>query len=166
MTQLLTYSKPKYYLGIFIPLLFCGIICLAYRPSDTLGHVVFEQWFTIDFSNSIPLNNIVIYNLPAALWVFSMTLFSYGLSVKIKQSTIRLIYVPILFVIVLELLQILNLTDGTFDLIDIILPILGYIFAILLLKFNTKTLQKKSSYKLKGIVYPFIFALVLLADLI
>lgn len=118
----------KYKIGVIAPLIMSLFIYTFYRAEETNVNLLLKYVFHSDFQSirvhvtqAIPLHSVVIYNLPGALWVFSVTLLVQNLFLRIKHRKIYLIYFPILFVLLLEISQLLRITDGTFDLLDIVI---------------------------------------------
>lgn len=148
-----------------MPILLAGFIYLFYRTTETvifkITNIVvsssvllsLRQFFQLNFD----LTSAVIYSLPGGLWLYSfsnLVLIFFNKNQKIQYQLTLLI----LFVIVctLELFQYLNLTDGTFDLLDL----LFYSFAILW-SFMTgkKSLHKNQHYIISNLEAPPIFLL-------
>ncbi len=122
---------------IVLSLLVCLFIYLFYRTEKTVINQLFISVFSVDtyaaFRNVITenllLNKHVIYSLPEGLWVFCITLTSKYLYIKIGHRNIRLIFIPLLFSIGLELFQLLHVTNGRFDFWDIGFAIFFWLLA-------------------------------------
>ena len=67
----------------------------------------------------LPLNNLVVYSLPEGLWVFCITITSKPYFIPLKNRHFHCVYIPLLFSTGLELLQLLHITKGRFDFMDI-----------------------------------------------
>lgn len=67
----------------------------------------------------LPLNSHIIYSLPEGLWVFCITLTSGSFYIKQGKFFLAGSYIPILFAVGLELMQLCNITYGRFDFWDI-----------------------------------------------
>lgn len=161
---MLKYSHTKYYLGVFIPLLLSGLICLMYRSSQTYGNLFFEEWFHINIHQNSTPNYILIYNLPAGLWVFSTALLSLDFRITLfRKRNLSVVYLPLVFVIGLEVLQYFNITDGTFDFLDILIPSLFWLTAFFLLRIN-KVNEKISYSRLNLFAFEVVFLMVVFAD--
>jgi hypothetical protein len=74
-------------------------------------------------TSTIHLNEFIIYSLPEGLWVFCITLTSQSYFVKIGRREISLFFAPLVSSIGLEMFQLLQLTQGQFDLLDIAVSI-------------------------------------------
>jgi hypothetical protein len=88
-------------------------------------------------TNTLPLNEHIIYSLPEGLWVFCITLTSKFLFLKAGSREFNLLFVPIIFSIGLELFQLLHLTNGRFDCWDIGISILFWAVANYLIKYKS-----------------------------
>lgn len=77
-----------------------------------------------------------MYSLPEGLWVFCITLTSKLLFIKVGRREVHLVYTPLVFVIILELFQLINLTNGRFDFWDIGVSITFWFIANYLLLFK------------------------------
>jgi hypothetical protein len=91
----------------------------------------FETYASLKTSitTSLPLHPTIIFSLPGGLWVFCVTALSQDFYMKIKQHTIQVILVPILFTIGLEFCQLIHLTNGRFDIWDIVFYLLFWLLA-------------------------------------
>lgn len=118
--------KKKYFL-IVICLLICLFIYLFYRTEKTVINKIFISVIPIDqfvelrkvVTNTLPLNEHIVYSLPEGLWVFCITLTSKSLYLNIRGCEIDLMFIPLIFSISLEILQLLHITNGRFDIWDI-----------------------------------------------
>lgn len=103
-------------------------IYVFYRSEKTLINELVIPVLTLDFyttlkasfGTSIPLSNVIIFSLPGGLWVFCVTMLAQGLYLKIKAYKIQLVFVPFVFAVGLEFCQLAHLTNGRFDLWDLI----------------------------------------------
>jgi hypothetical protein len=69
--------------------------------------------------HALPLNNVVIYSLPEGLWIFCITLTSKPYYIGLNTWRMDCIYIPLIFCFSLEILQLLHVTNGRFDFMDI-----------------------------------------------
>lgn len=162
---MLKYTKTKYNLGIYLPILFCVFICLFFRSDYTNANILLHKVFVSDYSlsNSYKLNNFVIYNLPEAMWVFSLTLLTLNYKLKLRKLTLSLVYLPLIYAWIAEFFQLANITNGTFDLLDVLFASATWFTAFILLKINeNKLINSKSSKNI--IVFIILFCSVFLAD--
>jgi hypothetical protein len=163
---MLKYSKAKYNLGVYLPILFCVSILLFFRSDYSNANVLIHKFsnISLNLSQSINLNNIVIYNLPEAFWVFSLTLLSLNYKIQLKRINLNLIYIPLLYVWLAEFLQLINITDGTFDLLDLLFSFISWGIAYFLLKTNTNLINNKQISIRRIFLFTILLCSVFLAD--
>jgi len=128
--------NKKYFLIIFT-LLISLFIYLFYRTEKTIvtelliNLISFDSFKELQTSirHLLPLNKYIIYSLPEGLWVFCITLTSKFLFIKISDKKINLVYIPLVFVVVLEIFQLIHLTNGRFDFWDIGFSVVFWLLA-------------------------------------
>jgi hypothetical protein len=133
--------KKNYFL-IAVSLLFCLFIYLFYRTEKTVITQLFISLVSVDdfedmrrhVTQAITLHEFIIYSLPEGLWVFCITLTSRSLFVKIGSREISLLFAPLIASIGLELFQLLQLTQGRFDFLDIIVSLFFWALATYVMK--------------------------------
>lgn len=126
--------KKKYFI-ICVALLTSLFIYLFYRTDRTVVNEIVIRLFSIGTFTALkahivlalPLNNLVIYSLPEGLWVFCITLTSKPYYVGLGSWRIDCIFMPLIFSLSLELLQLLHITNGRFDFMDIGVSILFWL---------------------------------------
>jgi hypothetical protein len=137
----------KNYILIVLSLLLSLFIYLFYRTEKTVINDLFVSIVSCDnfvdwrrtVTGVLPLHEIIIYSLPEGLWVFSITLTSKFLFLKVGRYEIQLLFLPLLFSIGLELFQLFHFTNGRFDFWDIGISILFWTAANYVTKVeNTK----------------------------
>ncbi|MVN91118.1 hypothetical protein [Mucilaginibacter aquatilis] len=114
-------------------------IYLFYRTERTLVNEMAIRLITLDEYRSLkaaivhflPLHDIIIYSLPEGLWVFCITIASLPYYVNIGTRRFWCVFVPLIFSVSLELLQLMGITNGRFDLIDIAAVIIFWVAGIL-----------------------------------
>jgi hypothetical protein len=117
----------KEYLYIAVSLLISLFIYLFYRTEKTVVNEMLISIISFDtyaawkanIVHLIPINDTIVYSLPEGLWVFCITLTSKPYYVKLRNRRIDCVFIPLVFSIGLEILQLLHITNGRFDLIDI-----------------------------------------------
>ena len=118
---------------ILLPVLLSGIIYLFFRTTDTVIYQVYQNLFASDFLDTIRLYfqlnfmtmpKWIIYSLPGGLWVFSFANFCF-LLLNAKSYFYKILFLLLGIVTSLELLQLLHITDGRFDLMDLTIYFLG-----------------------------------------
>jgi hypothetical protein len=118
--------KRKYIL-IIISLLISLFIYLFYRTDRTLVnqlviHIISLDTYTklkASVATALPLNNIIVYSLPEGLWVLCITLTSRHYYITLLGRRMDCLYIPMVFSVGLELFQLLHITNGRFDMMDI-----------------------------------------------
>jgi hypothetical protein len=127
----------KNYCIIVLSLLISLFIYLFYRTEKTVVNEIFISLISFDkfvefrkaITNTLSLNEHIIYSLPEGLWVFCITLTSKYLLLKVGNREINLLFLPLIFSIGLELFQLLHLTNGRFDIWDIAFSVLFWAIA-------------------------------------
>lgn len=127
-------AKQLYIGHIFT--LFCGsLIYILFRTSTLRMFVWFDKLgilttinnvrnITINYSHN--LSNLILYALPDGLWLFSyvsLILFLWKNEIK-NENLFWILIIPFISV-VSELLQLIKLVPGTFDLLDLLMYFLG-----------------------------------------
>jgi hypothetical protein len=117
----------KQYCLIAASLLLSLAIYLFYRTDKTVINEVVIR--TISFghyeslrhavSRYFPLNEFVIYSVPGGLWTFCITLTSRPYYIQQGSWRIDCVVAPLICTIGLEITQLLHLTKGRFDPMDI-----------------------------------------------
>lgn len=138
-------------LKVVLPILLAGFIYLFYRSTETVIFKIINTVISSDalirlrlfFQFNFSLTSVLIYSLPGGLWLYSFSNLVLIFFNK-NEKTQYVLTLLILFFIVctLELFQYLQITDGTFDLIDL----LFYSFAILLSFITGKKSINKNQY--------------------
>ena len=82
-------------------------------------------------TSSLPLNNLIIYSLPEALWVLCITVTSKSFVIQFGPARITGAIVPMFYCIGLEICQLIGLTRGTFDPMDIVLSALFWLVGVI-----------------------------------
>jgi hypothetical protein len=119
----------KEHLLISIFLLISLFIYVFYRTGNTVISKLVICIISVEaYTNlkaaivySIPLSNVVIYSMPEGLWMFCITLTSKPFYTSLFGQRINCLYIPLIFCISLEILQLLQVTNGQFDYIDIVI---------------------------------------------
>ena len=128
--------KKKYIL-VGLSVLVSLFIYLFYRTEKTVINDIFISIVSCEHyvhwknfvTNHFALPGAIIYSLPEGLWVFSITLTSGSFFLRVGSHQLSLLFLPLVFSIGLELIQLLHLTNGRFDFMDIALSILFWAVA-------------------------------------
>jgi hypothetical protein len=134
----------KNYPLIILSLLISLFIYLFYRTEKTVINEIFISLVSFDhyvalrssITDTLRLNEHIIYSLPEGLWVFCITLTSKFLFAKVRSREMDLVFVPLIFSTGLELFQLLHLTNGRFDFWDIGVSVLFWAVANYAIKHN------------------------------
>ena len=161
--------KRRY--SITIALLISLFIYLFYRSEKTVVNELiisilsFETYGGIKSSivNAVPLNKLIIFSLPGGLWIFCVTALAQDFYVRIRNYKIQLSLVPILFAIGLEFVQLIHLTNGRFDLWDIVFYLMFWSLASYSYRFHRSQQTILSPFTLRGFTCLSCFVSVYLA---
>ena len=146
-------------------------VYLFYRSERTVVNELMVLILTLDtyaalknsIANSIPLNAHIVFSLPGGLWIFCASVHSQDFYMQVRTYKLQLAFVPVFFAIGLELCQLLHLTNGRFDALDI-----GFYFLFWFLAyyyFPSKTSQQNilSPFTVRGFICVACFLSVYLA---
>ena len=125
---------------IFLLLIICLWIYTLYRPNTIL---INQLWEGVGWNNwletvkgllhrKLPLPGWVIFNLPEALWIFALTVCIKPFFLFFRNHTIGLYGFPIVYVIFLECMQGLKITNGTFDGWDVFFSFVAWLTALII----------------------------------
>jgi len=127
----------KHYWYIFFAMIFSLFIYVFYRTDKTLINQLVIYLFSFktydglksSINLALPLNKYIIYSLPEGLWVFCITLTSKEFYFNLYQKRINCVFIPLVFAIGLELMQLIHLTNGRFDFLDIAISLFFWFIA-------------------------------------
>ena len=170
-------SNKKYiFFEVLLPLFLAAVIYLLLRPVDTVIYKIAALFGADDFINVIRESVNVsdfpewfVYSLPGGLWLLSFQNTITWIKRFRGRWLIHSVLLASISGIGLELLQVLNFTDGVFDWIDV----LFYCFATLLSLSNVWLVKwqwefyvkNESSPKLLGLAFFAFTVLIYLADI-
>jgi hypothetical protein len=126
----------KQYILIGVSLFISLFIYMFYRTEKTVVNEIGIWFLSIStytsfktaIFHSLPLNNLIVYSLPEGLWIFCITLTSKPCYLPLNNRRIDCVYIPLIFCCTLELMQLIHLTNGRFDFIDIGFFVLFWLF--------------------------------------
>ena len=127
----------NYFFHCLLPLIFGIFIYISFRNTNILIWNWLEIFGIGDFFSiiretcslkKINYSNLIIFNLPNGLWVYSFT----ATLILFKVNKIYF-FVPLFLAYISEIFQSLNYISGTFDYLDLLFYLLGFIFAYYLL---------------------------------
>jgi len=127
----------KHYWYIFFALIVSLFIYVFYRTDKTLVNQMIIQLISfktyeslkLTITENLPLNRYIIYSLPEGLWIFCVTLTSKEFYFEFYKKRFNCVFIPLIFAVGLELLQLFHLTNGYFDLLDIGISLLFWLIA-------------------------------------
>jgi hypothetical protein len=143
--------------SILLPIFLSGTIYLFFRTSETVIYQLFQDLFhssiLVNIRSYLQVNSSFIpdwfiYSLPGGLWVFAFANFCYLLLNKETKAYYKSILF-LLFGIVtsLELLQLYNVTDGSFDLMDILFYLAASLTSLSIGNFRIKKIKYQPIFK-------------------
>jgi hypothetical protein len=164
----------KYIPLVAFSLFICLFIYLFFRTEKTIINQVFISLFSKEAYHNLktsihtilPLYQPFIYSLPEGLWVFCITITSRFFYMRIGRIKINLSLVPLVVAVGLELCQLLHVTNGRFDFMDI-----GFSFFFWLVAYTfTDTGGKEENIRTRttfnGVSCAFCYSIVYLAHVI
>ena len=161
--------KRRYSIGIalFVSL----FIYVFYRSEKTVVNELIisilslETYSAIKSSmvNAVPLNKLLVFSLPGGLWIFCVTALSQDFYIKIRNYKIQFFRIPILFAIGLEFCQLIHLTNGRFDLWDLVFYLMFWLLAYYSYRFRRAQQNILSPFTLRGFTCLVCFLSVYLA---
>lgn len=129
---------PKRLILTCSPLLVSLFIYLGFRTDKTIVNQLFIYLFSVDMFHQIqfylqswiPLSGSFIYSLPEALWLFSVVLVAKNFHFNVLGKKIPSALVPLIYALVLEIMQGVHLTKGRFDWMDIEFALIAFAVAM------------------------------------
>ena len=117
----------KKYYAIMVSLFVSLFIYLFYRTDKTvineMAILLFSRQTYLGLKTNIvtflPLNDIVIYSLPEGLWIFCATITSRPYFIRLGKWKFKCAYIPLIYGVGLEILQLYHITNGRFDYTDL-----------------------------------------------
>ena len=159
------------YIFIWISLLIGLFVYLFYRTDKTLVNQILIRVISLDtyralkanIARALPLNDVIIYSLPEGLWVFCITLTSKPFYIRLNKRRFNCVFIPLIFCVGLELLQLFHITRGRFDFMDIGISVIFWILGnyVLRNKYEKKDIFTRPNSK--TIIFLTSYAIVYLA---
>ena len=111
-----------------LSLLFSLFVYLFYRSEQTVVNELFQFIFSGEtylslkevINENLSLPKFLIFSLPEGLWVLAVTIASKNIYFDKKKRYFHLAFLPLVIAIALEIFQLTHLTNGTFDLWDLL----------------------------------------------
>ena len=162
----------KYNFYILSSLLLSLAIYLFYRTEKTvvnelLGYFINLKDYSsmkVIISKNLQLPKQIIYSLPEGLWVFCVCLLSKDLYFQISKTKFNCSLIALLFPITLEFLQLIHITNGTFDPMDIYFSVFFWLFAFFLIPSPYLKKNIFREYDIRSLSFFFSYAIVYLSD--
>jgi len=114
-------KKQRLLLNCVLPLIASLLIYVLFRPRDIVVNKLIFSW--IDSPPPVlklPGCDWLVYNLPGALWLYAF--LSFSLVLRNKLITL----LPLCLALGIEAVQLLKITDGTFDILDVLFYLLAW----------------------------------------
>lgn len=138
----------KLFFHSLLPLIGGGVIYLFIRPVNFVIHLVATKLLLFEPVNSIReaslsfypyLPNIIVYNLPDGLWVYSFTAaILYVWKFQLNKWSIPFCLIPVILGVGSEFGQLFEMVPGTFDPLDAIFYTFGFILSVTILTSKRK----------------------------
>ncbi|KYP15338.1 hypothetical protein [Flavihumibacter sp. CACIAM 22H1] len=149
-------------------------IYVIYRTDKTLVNqliialVSWEKYAALkaEIRALFPLADWIIYSLPEGLWIFCITLSSHYFFLEIKGSRLNLSLLPILLAVTMELFQLVHLSNGRFDWMDLLISFTFWLFALFVTRMNLEKQALFRTWNQASYTCIFSYAIVYLAHVI
>lgn len=128
-----------------IPITIGGLIYVCFR-SNTLR---FFEWIdkvglsdvvneirSIAYPYKEVLPSWVLNSLPDGLWVYSFSAILFFASEEYFFQNKILLMLPFILILIMEVLQLLDVISGTFDIMDLVMSLIMNLLSITILKFK------------------------------
>jgi len=157
--------------SIVAALLISLFIYVFYRSEKTVVNeliiliISFDTYTTIKsiITNTIPLNETIIFSLPGGLWIYCATALSHDFYLEIRKYRIQFIFVPISFAVGLEFCQLIHLTNGRFDVWDIACYSMSWLLAYYSYQFHRSQQNILAPFTISSFTWLICFLSVYLA---
>lgn len=132
------------YLGHIATLLIGSLIYILFRSSTLKMFIWYEKLGitnqisrmrakTFLYSNKLP--DFLLYALPDGFWMFSyMSLILYLWKNELRRDNIFWVFILSIIALLSELGQLLKIISGTFDIVDLLMYLLGTILPFMIYK--------------------------------
>lgn len=147
------FTKKIFWIHIFLPIFIGSLIYVLFRADNILIFKFFQfigiseminniRNVTMEFSIYLP--DWILFSLPDGLWVYSLNIFClFFTGYYLDFKNCYFVIVGIFLGIGSELLQLINLIPGTFDIIDLIVCILSLSLAMFTYSISKKIYLKQ-----------------------
>jgi len=138
---------------VAVPMLACCAIYLIFRSPDTVIYQLYKHLLGAEYLNNTRTafhnSSLIIpswfkYNLPGGLWVFAYANLCFlFLNTGTKNYYKKILLLLFTIVTSLEILQLLNITDGRFDVFDITFYAFGALASFIICSVKHNGLQRR-----------------------
>jgi hypothetical protein len=164
----------KYIPLLTISLLISLFIYVFYRTEKTLVNQLFMAMISREsyvilkagITSILPLNDYIVYSLPEGLWVFCITVTSSFFYLEVRRRKWRMVFVPVLVAITMEIFQLLHLANGQFDVMDILFSTGFWLLALFYTRNDTSKEPLFRSVDTKAVCCMLSYCIVYLAHVI
>lgn len=119
----------RFLIALGLPVLFCGLVILFYRPENTYLNTLLLGVSTESFGQlrswwqmELALPAFMVYSLPGGLWVFVLSLLGW----RLYLAGFHLFWLGLIFGLGFEFTQLFGITDGTYDVQDLLAVLIGF----------------------------------------
>lgn len=153
------FTKKTFWLHVFVPIMLGSLIYVFLREDNILIFQIFKfigiydmidalRTYTMEWRSFIP--EWIYYSLPDGLWVYSLNVFClFFTGYYIDSKTFIFPFVGIFLGVGSEVFQYLKIIPGTFDILDLVVCLIGVIAAFILYKLRKKEYLKEYNDSLK-----------------
>ena len=150
----------RYHLYILTSLLCSLLIYMCFRSENIFINQIAKYFFDYQPNqNQLQIHYFFIYNLPQGLWVFSATLISKNLYIK----RFNLAVLPLIFSFYIETIQYFHLSNGTFDIVDLLTASIGFLIAYYMIYCPYKKEQLLQCFSFRTILFSSSYLIVFLS---
>jgi hypothetical protein len=155
-------NRHRLLLNCALPLVTSLIIYVLFRPKDiVVNQLIYDLTGTHTPGLKLQGCGWLVYNLPGALWLYAFLSFSS----QLRSRLITLL--PLCLALGIEAVQLLKITDGTFDVMDVLFYLLAWLVFMYVSSLwkNAETapvlVKIRSGYK---VAFVFFILIVFLSD--
>lgn len=160
----------KYCTIISLALFFGLFVYLVFRSQHTIVNILLNKLtngnampIICDIRQHFLLPKFMIYSLPEGLWALAATLVSKRLFLRTKRGSLHLAWVPLIYCISLEILQLFGWMPGSFDFMDILFPLVLTIYGIYFIKCPLPIQYLLQRFNYRTFFFVYIYAIVFLS---
>jgi hypothetical protein len=131
-------KKMGLLLNIMIPIFLGAVIYYLYSP-DVLFVRRFDSVIGLEYHEKIWVMDNLIFKFIRnyfldMLWAYALVIALFFVIGNNAASVLKILFIGFSFTIILEILQITPVAEGTFDFCDIVVEFLAEVVAVLIIK--------------------------------